>query len=367
MLRFETDAGRMEDDDASSRSLPPPPSSSPAVAAVTTVAIVGGSYSGLVLANYLRAHSVPHVVFDRRPRATCDDNDDNDVVGVEGGGAGFDVPSYYGIARELGLVSDGNGDDIDGVPTTRDGVRKVLLRGVVEASSLISSVSVDWVERVEDEHFYLHSSSSSSSFAATVYATHGPYRTVVGADGVFSVIRSSALRGTYLIGDARWAKDRWYDLGLRRIRRGGDMAMNDGVDLGRIIAEGGGNGRECDANVTTTMIGVDDEDDGQGTSRRRSSSEFCAKEIYERGTRRRRLLLAFAIVVLAASSSIEFPPIERVRAAFLVIRGRNPRLTEKVCSMTAFFPRDPKSSPWWRRSDVTYEPLLLTENSGRRV
>jgi hypothetical protein len=68
----------------------------------------------------------------------------------------------------------------------------------------------------------------------------GPYPIVVGADGVNSMIRQQALCATYLIGDARWARDRWYDMGLRRIRRGAELAMNDGMELGRLIVRGEG-------------------------------------------------------------------------------------------------------------------------------
>jgi hypothetical protein len=124
-----------------------------------------------------------------------------------------------------------------------------LLRDVA-SEHLVSSARVVRVERnADDECFYLHvvvsSHPPSSPPAATPPSTDtiettrfGPYRIVVGADGVNSVIRRHALRGTYLIGDARWAKDRWCDMGLRRIRRGADTAMNDGMMLGRLIVEG---------------------------------------------------------------------------------------------------------------------------------
>jgi 2-polyprenyl-6-methoxyphenol hydroxylase-like FAD-dependent oxidoreductase len=93
---------------------------------------------------------------------------------------------------------------------------------------MISSVRIVRIEKSTDGLFFLYSSSS----------TYGPYRTVVGADGIFSIIRSHAYNGTYLIGDARWVQDvSWYDLGTTRIAKGANMAMMDGLELGMILVD----------------------------------------------------------------------------------------------------------------------------------
>jgi hypothetical protein len=91
---------------------------------------------------------------------------------------------------------------------------------------------------------------------------------VVGADGVFSIIRSYAYKGTYLIGDARWVQDvSWYDLGTTRIAHGANMAMMDGLELGKILVD---NFLQCksddgDTNMITTLM----------------THKFCARKIYE--------------------------------------------------------------------------------------
>jgi hypothetical protein len=171
----------------------------------------------------------------------------------------------------------------------------------------------------EDGYFYLHpstaaakptttprssSSNSTSSIGANAY---GPYRTVVGTDGVFSVVRSSGLRGTYLAGDARWARDRWYDLGSRRVRRGADVAIVDGIALGRILV------RDDDRHRRRRDDDDDDGDGGGGRGERfrgadggsppAASGHYCAWEIRERGSRRRRSVAAAAATAAFLASN----------------------------------------------------------------
>jgi len=70
----------------------------------------------------------------------------------------------------------------------------------------------------------------------------GPFDLIVGADGVFSttrkIVRTKNNHATVaLIGDARWATDRWWDFGMKRLSKGADMAIWDGIHLGELLIE----------------------------------------------------------------------------------------------------------------------------------
>lgn len=188
--------------------------------ASTSIAIVGGSYAGLVLANVLHRHAIPFVVFDSRS-----------IPYVHVSGGKFNVPSFVSICQKLGLqrklVKLHKNNVVYSSEITRKNVIDCFLQHV-RVKNMISSVRIVRIEKSTDGLFFLYSSSS----------THGPYRTVVGADGIFSIIRSHAYYGTYLIGDARWVQDvSWYDLGTTRIARGANMAMIDGLELGMILVD----------------------------------------------------------------------------------------------------------------------------------
>ena len=63
---------------------------------------------------------------------------------------------------------------------------------------------------------------------------------VVGADGLVASVEAahatSARARLAQIGDARWARSRWWDLGVARIRHGADTALQDGASLGAKLA-----------------------------------------------------------------------------------------------------------------------------------
>ena len=120
---------------------------------------------------------------------------------------------------------------------------------------------------------------------------HGPYQCVVGADGVLSKCRTTALGGTFLIGDARWVNDRWFDLGLRRIHRGADIAIMDGVELGEHFL-GVASHRNADTdccNCTTYFLS------SQSFSSE-VNSKFCARHIH---IARRKRITSIMVVLLA--------------------------------------------------------------------
>ena len=201
--------------------------------AATSIAIIGASYAGLTLANMLQHNNnlslIPFTIFDSKTLP---------FTYVAGGDA-FNVPSYSSLAAELMLKSSQQNHDA----LTRQDVIESLLERVKQ--HLIVGTRI---ERIEERNnlIYLHtrqklqSSNNRSSTATASYNNnriniHGPYQCVVGADGVRSKCRTSALNGTFLIGDARWVNDRWFDLGLRRIKRGADIAILDGLELGELF------------------------------------------------------------------------------------------------------------------------------------
>ena len=77
------------------------------------MAIVGGSYSGLVLSNYLRTRSssLSHVIFDRRCRRAQPPHYDFGVIDYGGGRSGLDVPSFAGIAIRMRATATMAGED----------------------------------------------------------------------------------------------------------------------------------------------------------------------------------------------------------------------------------------------------------------
>ncbi len=188
-----------------------------------SIAIIGASYAGLSLANTLKQKSsISFTIFDSKTLP---------FTYVTGGDA-FNVPSYSTLAKKLSLKTSSQLPD-NGL--TRQDVIESLLEQVTH--NVIVGTRIERIEK-RNNVFYLHTrtqklqSSANGSSTETIY---GPYQYVIGADGVRSKCRTCALHGIFLIGDARWVNDRWYDLGLRRIEQGADIAIQDGVELGEMF------------------------------------------------------------------------------------------------------------------------------------
>eukprot|EP00578_Thalassiosira_sp_NH16_P019514 CAMPEP_0181086972 /NCGR_PEP_ID=MMETSP1071-20121207/6030_1 /TAXON_ID=35127 /ORGANISM="Thalassiosira sp., Strain NH16" /LENGTH=586 /DNA_ID=CAMNT_0023168841 /DNA_START=17 /DNA_END=1774 /DNA_ORIENTATION=+ len=224
------------------------------------IAIIGGSYAGLAFANFLHRNSIPYVIFDSKSFPFTH------VMG----GAGFIVPSYDLIAKKLEIESSAADCVRGGVISRKDVIESLLQK--VEPNLITSRRIV----RIENRLglFYLHSIKKHNSSKEQSESILGPFQFVVGADGVLSTVRTSALPRTFLIGDARWVNDRWYDFGLQRINRGADMALLDGLELGQAIA------------VEKTVPQM------------RVPSKYCAWSISRRRTRRRFALLLVILAIL---------------------------------------------------------------------
>ena len=245
----------------------------------SAVAIIGASYAGLTLANTLleqKSSSIAFKIFDSKTLP---------FTYVTGGDA-FNVPSYVSLAKKLALQKSQQLSNINGL--TRQDVIESLLERVKQ--HLIVGTRI---ERIEERNhlFYLHTrrklqSSDDGTTTATIasnsYHVYGPYQCIIGADGVRSICRTSALYGTYLIGDARWVNDRWYDLGLRRIERGADIAIQDGLELGESFLKAMEmENEDCDCFRKAFPLEV--------------NAKFCARHIHV--ARMRRIISVFMVFI----------------------------------------------------------------------
>ncbi len=218
----------------------------------STVAIIGASYAGLTLANFLKKHSISFIIFESSPTYYDDDDDDDDsnnnspklksnlfVIGP------FILPSLKRIAKELSIK---NVYTSAGVSTTeqndncyeRSDVILTLLQNVkdsIQFSTCINSITCFKEENKQPSYFCNASETNKSSDIST--CTTGPFEYIIAADGVHSIIgsnyKSSNDTRILLIGDARWVNDSWYDFGFHRTTEGADVAINDGLELGKIL------------------------------------------------------------------------------------------------------------------------------------
>ena len=251
----------------------------------SSIAIIGASYAGLALANTLnqKSSSITFTIFDSKTLP---------FTYVTGGDA-FNIPFYSSLAMKLALQTSQQPSN----ELTRQDVIESLLERVKQ--HLIVGTRI---ERIEERNhlFYLHTRRKSQStydgtsiatIASNSYHIYGPYQCVIGADGVRSVCRTSALYGTYLIGDARWVNDRWYDLGLRRIERGADIAIIDGLELGETFLRLETEDEDCDCSRKAFPLAI--------------RVKFCARQIQlARMTRIISVVMVFIAMVVMKNQSM---------------------------------------------------------------
>lgn len=236
------------------------------------VAIIGASYAGLTLGNVLHRHSaIPYTIFD------CKSLPFTYVMG----GTKFNVPLYSTVAQKM---------ELEGFFTnpTRQDVSVSLLARVKE--NLIAGQTMVKIEKNKSD-FYLHTQNQSTNSTNKNDCTiHGPFQIVVGADGVLSKCRKAALPGSFLIGDARWVNDRWYDLGIRRINQGANIAMSDGLELGDVMAK-------C---ITSSPCAQSIQTRIQSETKGR----FCARDIYLQKTKRQLTFMLLLVSLICGRSAI---------------------------------------------------------------
>eukprot|EP00562_Extubocellulus_spinifer_P004506 CAMPEP_0178516094 /NCGR_PEP_ID=MMETSP0696-20121128/24921_1 /TAXON_ID=265572 /ORGANISM="Extubocellulus spinifer, Strain CCMP396" /LENGTH=403 /DNA_ID=CAMNT_0020146329 /DNA_START=107 /DNA_END=1314 /DNA_ORIENTATION=+ len=199
-----------------------------------SVAIVGAGFSGLSLAIALRnAEIVPTLFESRSGKSSC-------VVGDLFLPNGRESLQYLGMSDAWENLSKQT-QRLNYVP------QEDLQRNMREAVS----DCIRYGERVIDVELDQTSGNLYCIVGTDCDAcTHvGPFDIVVGADGVLSSFRKGqagqASGGRIaIIGDARWVQDR-FDLGTRRIRRGADIAIRDGIELAQILSKRASLGRFC--------------------------------------------------------------------------------------------------------------------------
>ena len=161
------------------------------------IAIIGASYAGLTLANILHIHNIPYVIFD------CKSLPFTHVMG----GTTFNVPSYEKvIVKKLELdttttnTTSRHCNTVEGEGwLTRQDVIESLLHRV--QSKLITCTRIVHIEHTSSKGgFYLHSSSRQRQSEQQLQKhscntmQHGPYKYIIGADGVLSQVRKLAFQ-----------------------------------------------------------------------------------------------------------------------------------------------------------------------------
>jgi 2-polyprenyl-6-methoxyphenol hydroxylase-like FAD-dependent oxidoreductase len=198
------------------------------------IAIIGASYAGLALANILHMNEIPYTIFESKyPPFT-----------YITGGSEFNVPSMNFVLAtldlQLQLLKKGQTiEDASQHTYTREDIIGLMWERVKD--HVVCGTKVTNIKQQDEDAgtFYMHYSKITNEYSkgADGIRTHvsGPYDCIIGADGVLSICRTLALPRNYLVGDARWVNDRWYDLGFMRINQGADLAMLDGIEFGMEI------------------------------------------------------------------------------------------------------------------------------------
>ena len=179
----------------------------------SSIAIIGASYAGLTLANYVVLHS---------PRTKLQIFESSKSIPGRFIQGFFNVPNYRHILKQIKLKY--NGDSRDEIIHTlwSDRVKSVIK-------------CMQKVVNIERQHFSNELYILVQDGDSMQQKRYGPFDFVIGADGVLSICRQSPLEGVLVIGDARWVRSRWYDFGLQRINSGGDIAMMDACELGHLL------------------------------------------------------------------------------------------------------------------------------------
>jgi hypothetical protein len=245
------------------------------------IAIIGASYAGLTLANMLHNNGIPYRLYEiKSPPFT-----------FVTGGTPFCVPSLPHVRKVLKLEKDEDqspvllqNENVKKIPTRQD-ITNLLQQRVKE--NIIYDRNVIKIERKHDNRLYVHHEQYSANNRMNKDRTKdikvsGPYQYVVGADGVLSKCRIAALTDVFLIGDARWVNDRWYDLGFQRIKQGADIAMQDAIELGEIILKATTKDKQILMRLDV-----------------KKRMKFCAKSIWmQRLTRNVAVCAAFLFIVI---------------------------------------------------------------------
>lgn len=253
------------------------------------IAIIGASYAGLTLGNILHKHDISFVIFESYP------NYCNTVTKKREGGSGeeeelmielkhnlfvigrFILPSFNNIIQKLGIpllnVTGSNKEDRNTLDHMNDNALEE--NSCYERCNVILTLLYNIQPRIHYETtitsiIKCHDDNGSKSFyfISKDGSRYGPFEYIIGADGVHSILNSRRRsemvmddsNQIFLIGDARWVNNSWYDFGYYRIREGGNTAINDGFELGLILKNMiKMNGRENDSILGNDLDDLQDD------------------------------------------------------------------------------------------------------------
>ena len=195
------------------------------------VAIIGAGFAGLTLANYLKRHSpfVQFQLFDSKAEPIP-------IVGS------IRLPNAKRVLKELKITQIKEGEEeqqqinhnCSNDYISREDFLNLLRRGVfIQYACRIVRVTKQR-QPSEDSSRHLDNDKYKYYVSTDQGQDYGPFDLVVAADGIFGQTSLNHLGA--VIGDARWYQDVWFwDFGRRRIREGGDIAITDGIELGRLL------------------------------------------------------------------------------------------------------------------------------------
>jgi 2-polyprenyl-6-methoxyphenol hydroxylase-like FAD-dependent oxidoreductase len=197
------------------------------------VAIIGASFAGLTLANYLSKNSstVGYQLFESKSEPIP-------IIGT------IQLPHAKQVLQALGIAMDSSSTSTS---TSTDGSsrfsREDFLNRLRNQISITDSCRIVQIVRRKkmmggdcdaednDYYYYVHSDKGQE---------YGPFHVVVAADGLFGQDfdddDDDNRMISAVIGDARWYQDVWFwDFGRKRIQQGADIAICDGIELGRML------------------------------------------------------------------------------------------------------------------------------------
>ena len=184
-----------------------------------SIAIIGGGFAGLTLANYLSSKHYECIVLEAKEEPIP-------IIGT------IRLPLAFTVLKELNLAQDPslsqslvhNNDQMD---------RQLFLnllrqRLVIRYSCRVERIDVSII--MENQH------NNHSKKTHLVWddqgRSHGPFDHVVAANGLCLKSLPWFQQVSAVVGDVRWQYDTWFwDFGRQRIQRGGNIALADAREL----------------------------------------------------------------------------------------------------------------------------------------
>ena len=226
----------------------PPPARPPSL---RRVGIVGGGFAGLSLARYLDIHATGNLEY-------CVFESKSDVperlIGP------FSLPNLHAILSELRLSSEiervqfVNYDDTPERPTSNT---NLVMRDMFLTLLREKVRNIEYDSRIV--HMTFEQTNPSTIFLWSQSRKFGPFDMVVLATGIISPLARDGVDNVIFIGDKRWCRDRWWDFGSTRVGRGGQIALEDGLRVGKYLSMNQATswrGKYCSVKIARRRAGL---------------------------------------------------------------------------------------------------------------